>query len=219
MVCSANSLPEKTPNLKSTTRSKGFVKGIVLKHPFVGRLALHLSNENCVSQTLHILNWQLHPSKEYYEYEHFFLHNAACIFEFKIVFIKHVSYVSDACVHKALHWRNVAAIERRGMFCMDIFFYTLALLIAQKKILRYLPLKRTRLFVNKCIPFWKNIVHVEPDHLFSWRKTASSREVFTEHCVCRRSYLGIWSKKNMTLNLYLKGMINWNPLSRPRIWL
>ena len=33
------------------------------------------------------------------------------------------------------------------------FFYTLALLIAQKKILRYLPLKRTRLFVNKCIPF------------------------------------------------------------------
>ena len=36
------------------------------------------------------------------------------------------------CVHKALHWRNVGAIERRGMFYMDMFFHTLALLIAQK---------------------------------------------------------------------------------------
>ena len=133
MVCSANSLPEKTPNLKSTTRSKGFVKGIVLKHPFVGRLALHLSNENCVSQTLHILNWQLHPSKEYYNTNMFFCVMLPAFLNLKLYFIKHVSYVSDACVHKALHWRNVAAIERRGMFCMDIFFYTLALLIAQKK--------------------------------------------------------------------------------------
>ena len=122
MVCSANSLPEKTPNLKSTTRSKGFVKGIVLKHPFVGRLALHLSNENCVSQTLHILNWQLHPSKEYYNTNMFFCVMLPAFLILKLYFIKHVSYVSDACVHKALHWRNVAAIERRGMFCMDIFF-------------------------------------------------------------------------------------------------
>lgn len=55
----------------------------------------HLSNENCVSQTLHIFNWQLYLSKEYFKYK------------------QKICWMLPAFLNLTLHWFNPCFIFGR----------------------------------------------------------------------------------------------------------
>lgn len=55
----------------------------------------HLSNENCVSQTLHIFNWQLYHSKEYFKYK------------------QKICWMLPAFLNLTLHWFNPCFIFGR----------------------------------------------------------------------------------------------------------